>query len=220
MAVGKLQQARDFNPYEKGVTVEELQKIHRQLAKVLNQRMVRLENTKSPITGEAYTFGAYDLMTDYLEQQGKKGTDERGPRFTESLSAGGMSKAQLQKEIRKMQRFESFESSRVGGMKAIEARRVKTFTEPSDESTKKPISKKTVTTKDFYDFLNSKTFDEISKSISSDTLVEEYDRAADRGLSREEIEKALNEYDEWTRKRDRKMSIKGIKRKLRSRKIK
>ena len=215
MAVRKLQQARDFNPYEKGVTVEELQKIHRQLAKVLNQRMVRLENTKSPITGEAYTFGAYDLMTDYLEQQGKKGTDERGPRFTESLSAGGMSKAELQKEIRKMQRFESFESSRVGGMKAIEARRVKSFTERSEEG-QTPISAQTVSSKDFYDFLNSKTYEELSRMVSSDVLVEEYDRAAQRGVSREKIEKALQEYVEKARK----VSIKGIRRKLRSRKIK
>lgn len=209
---GKLQQARDFNPYEKGVTVEELQKIHRQLAKVLNQRMVRLENTKSSITGEAYTFGAYDLMQDYLDRQGKKGDKLR---FTESLSAGGMSKAELQKEVRKMQRFESFESSRVGGMKAIEARRAKSFTERSEEG-QTPISAQTVSSKDFYDFLNSKTYEELSRMISSDVLVEEYDRAAQRGVSREKIEAALQEYVEKARK----VSIKGIRRKLRSRKIK
>lgn len=209
---GKLQQARDFNPYEKGVTVEELQKIHRQLAKVLNQRMVRLENTKSPITGEAYTFGAYDLMQDYLDQQGKKGDKLR---FTESLSAGGMSKAELQKEVRKMQRFESFESSRVGGMKAIEARRAKSFTERSEEG-QTPISAQTVSSKDFYDFLNSKTYEELSRMVSSDVLVEEYDRAAQRGVSREKIEAALQEYVEKARR----VSIKGIRRKLRSRKIK
>lgn len=212
MAAGKLQQARDFNPYEKGVTVEELQKIHRQLAKVLNQRMVRLENTKSSITGEAYTFGAYDLMQDYLDRQGKKGDKLR---FTESLSAGGMSKAELQKEIRKMQRFESFESSRVGGMKAIEARRAKSFTERSEEG-QTPISAQTVSSKDFYDFLNSKTYEELSRMVSSDVLVEEYDRAAQRGVSREKIEAALQEYVEKARK----VSIKGIRRKLRSRKIK
>ena len=209
---GKLQQARDFNPYEKGVTVEELQKIHRQLAKVLNQRMVRLENTKSPITGEAYTFGAYDLMQDYLDRQGKKGDKLR---FTESLSAGGMSKAELQKEVRKMQRFESFESSRVGGMKAIEARRAKSFTERSEEG-QTPISAQTVSSKDFYDFLNSKTYEELSRMVSSDVLVEEYDRAAQRGVSREKIEAALQEYVEKARK----VSIKGIRRKLRARKIK
>lgn len=209
---GKLQQARDFNPYEKGVTVEELQKIHRQLAKVLNQRMVRLENTKSPITGEAYTFGAYDLMQDYLDRQGKKGDKLR---FTESLSAGGMSKAELQKEVRKMQRFESFESSRVGGMKAIEARRAKSFTERSEEG-QTPISAQTVSSKDFYDFLNSKTYEELSRMVSSDVLVEEYDRAAQRGVSREKIEAALQDYVEKARK----VSIKGIRRKLRSRRIK
>ena len=209
---GRLQQARDFNPYEKGVTLEELQQVHRQLAKVLNQRMVRLENTKSPITGEAYTFGAYDLMQDYLDRQGKKGDKLR---FTESLSAGGMSKAELQKEIRKMQRFESFESSRVGGMKAIEARRAKSFTERSEEG-QTPISAQTVSSKDFYDFLNSKTYEELSRMVSSDVLVEEYDRAAQRGVSREKIEKALQEYVEKARK----VSIKGIRRKLRARKIK
>ena len=52
--------------------------------------------------------------------------------------------------------------------------------------------------------------------VSSDVLVEEYDRAAQRGVSREKIEKALQEYVDKARK----VSIKGIRRKLRSRKIK
>ena len=82
-----LQYARDFNPYAKDVTLEELQRVRRQLAKVMNQRMVRLEQNKSPITGESYTFGAYDIMRDYL------GAKDRN-RFSEVLKPATMTKSE------------------------------------------------------------------------------------------------------------------------------
>ena len=211
----RLQQARDFNPYAAGVTVEELQQVRRQLSKVMNQRMKRLEDATSPITGEKYTYGAYDIMQDYLKKEGRTGKAE-GLRFSETLSAGGKSKAQLQKEIRILQGFEDMPSSRVAGQRAIEKKRIETFINPDPKKTKrKGLHESIVSDKDFYDFLNSSTFEELSRSISSDIIVEEYDKAADRGVSREKIEEALEEY---MQKADQ-LSITGIRRKLRSRKL-
>lgn len=176
----RLQTARDFDPYGKGVTIEDLRKIRRQLAKVMNQRMVRLEQAKSPVTGEGYTFGSYDKMQDYLTAQGKapiKGTDIR--RFSEVLDPG-MSKRQLQKEIRALQGFEEQVSSRVAGMKQIERQRIKTMTEAG-------LDPKTARSKDFYDFLNSKTYEELLKSFTSEDIIEEYDRNIRLKRSSEEI---------------------------------
>lgn len=200
MARTNLNYARNFNPYAKDVTIEELARVRRQLAKVMNQRMVRLEQNKSPITGEAYTFGAYDIMRDYL------GGKDRN-RFSEVLNPKNMSKSDIQKEIRVLQGFEDMKSSRVGGMREIERARIKAFTEGRDGSA---ISEEVVKSKDFYDFLNSSTYEELSRSFDSETLIEEYSKAADRGASKKQIVKALSDYSKTAKK----ASIKGIQKKL------
>ena len=194
----RLQYAREFNPYAKDVTLEELQSVRRQLAKVMNQRMVRLEQTKSDITGESYTFGAYDIMSDYLS-----GKDRN--RFSEVLKPSNMTKSDIQKEIRALQGFEEMKSSRVGGMKEIERARIKTFT-GGDMN----ISEEVVKSKDFYDFLNSATYEELTRSFDSETLIEEYSKAAERGATKKQIVKALNDYS----KRSKRVSVKGIQKQL------
>ena len=201
----RLQQAREFDPYGKGVKVEDLRKIRRQLSKVMNQRMVRIENTKSEITGEAYTFGSYDKMQDYLEKQGRapiKGKDVR--RFSEVLDPG-MSRRQLQKEIRELQTFEQHISSRVAGMKEIEKKRLKTF-----EGT--GLDSKTVRNKDFYDFLNSKTYEQLLKSFTSEDIVEEYDKKVMKeGKNTEDIAEAFQEYLD---KEEGRISLKSLRKSL------
>ena len=207
MPRNNLQYARDFNPYAKEVTLEELQKVRRQLAKVMNQRMVRLENTKSPITGESYTFGAYDVMRDYL------GNRDRN-RFSEVLKPSDMSKSDIQKEIRVLQGFEDMKSSRVAGMHEIERARIKTLTEGTES--RKGVSKEVVSNKEFYDFLNSATYEELTKSFDSETLIEEYSKAAERGATKRQIVRALNKYT----RESKRMSIKGVQKQLGAIKIK
>lgn len=176
--------------------MEELTTYRRQLAKVLNQRMVRLEQNVSPISGEAYTFGAYEQMSDYLKAQGRN-------RFSEVLNPKGYTKADLKKEIRVMQGFEAKASSQISGMHAIEKKRIQTLESQG-------ISKEIATNKEFYDFLNSQTFNELSQSFNSDDVRDEYVRAAERGLTSKQIVKALTEYKE---KSDR-MSLKGMRKSL------
>lgn len=213
----RLQYARDFNPYAKGVTVDELLKVRRQLAKVMNQRIVRLRDTKSPITGESYTFGAYDLMSDYLKDRDRN-------RFSEVLkpqeyidkNTGKIQVAKIKQEIRALQGFEELKSSRVGGMHEIEAARVATFMTAKREDgviARAALNEETVTSKDFYDFLNSKTYTEITEKIDSDKLVEEYDRTIGIGATKEQIVSALNDYVNNLKPRQR-ISVKGIQRAL------
>lgn len=187
--------ARSFDPYAKDVTREELQQIRRQLAKVMNQRMVRLEQAKSPVTGEAYTFGTYDKMRDYLDAQGRN-------RFSE-VKDNKMTTAQLKKEIRVLQGFEETPSSRVAGMRKIERKRISAFKD-------KGLDPSVVSNKDFYDFLNGQTFERLSRIIDSERIVEEYNRAAKEGASMEDIVGALDEY----LSKAKRVSVKGIRRKL------
>lgn len=200
----RLQAARDFDPYAKGVTMDELKRIRRQLAKVMNQRQVRLENATSPVTGEAYTFGAYEKMQDYLTKQGRapiKGTEKR--RFAEALDPG-MSRRQLQKEIRVLQGFEDMASSRIAGMKSIEKKRQETFkAEGLDPSTYK--------SKDFYDFLNSETYNELLKTFTSEDIIEEYDKRALRNRREKKSSDIAEEFQKYLDKGER-MSLKGLRR--------
>lgn len=213
-----LQYARDFDPYERGVSMDELLKVRRQLAKVMNQRMVRLEQTKSPITGESYDFGAYDLMEDYLEKQGRRRFSEvLKPKKTGDDGTRPWSKREIQSEILRLQRFEAMKSSRVAGMREIEQKRIATFTSATAGNTK-ALDEAVVTTKDFYDFLNSSTFEEITRTFDSEKLVEEYNRYAKRGLSKDDIVDALNTYVQNLAEGE-KISVKGIKRELKAKTV-
>lgn len=219
----RLEYARSFDPYAKGNSLDELLRVRRQLAKVMNQRMVRLENTTSNVTGEAYTFGAYDLMQDYLKKQGRPTKDGRA-RFSEieipmtqikEMAKEGKSVEEIeqalirqtQKEIRVLQGFEDLKSSQISGMKDIERQRKATFMSATD--TRAALHEEVVSNKDFYDFLNSATYKEIVESFDSETLIEEYDKAASRGATPEQIIGALDKYVSEQRMGEE-LSIKGL----------
>ena len=196
MPRGNMEYARSFNPYARGVDIEELQRVRRQLAKVMNRRMQRLEQAKSPVTGEAYTFGAYEKMSGYLQEHDRK-------RFSETLKANGMTAQELRREIRVLQGFEEMPSSTPGGMSRIESKRIKTLAEQG-------VSLKVAGSKSFYDFLNSKTFKEASQRFDSSDVRDAYARAADQGIPSSRIMKALDRYITQTKR----SSLKGLKKAL------
>lgn len=196
-----LQAARSFDPYAKDVTREELLQIRRQLAKVMNQRMVRLENARSPVTGEDYTFGSYDKMQDYLEKAGRQKMADRegGLRFAETLNVD-MSNRQLIKEIKALQGYSGHISSTVAGMHKIEKKRQETFEA-------KGLDPKVVSSKDFYDFLNTQTFDRIANILNSDMVNEEVNRVAKEGAPMDQIIDAIDKYLDTAED----VSVKGLR---------
>ena len=71
-------------------------------------------------------------------------------------------------------------------MHAIEKQREKTFIE-------KGLSKDIVKSRDFYDFMNSNTWDSLSKILDSDRVNTEYNRVAGSGLPPAKIEQAMSD---------------------------
>ena len=58
-----------FNPWSLKHTRAELEAEHRRLAKRSNQRMVRLERSKTKVTNEPMTFGAYEKFQNYFKRK-------------------------------------------------------------------------------------------------------------------------------------------------------
>lgn len=168
--------------YRESRSVEEFQQIRRALAKQANQRMVRLERGRSKITGESFAeFGAIIDAKDYLERQGRR-------RFAEQLKFTN-DVQQLRREITILQGFLSRKSSTVKGMNEIERKRLRAFEE------KGLIF---ANTKEFFDFLNSQTFNSlVASGFSSETIIEAWDNARERGDANKvltNMEKALDAF--------------------------
>lgn len=196
--------------HKKNVSTSELQKVHRSLAKRSNQRLVRLENAVSKVTGETYdSFGAGDIAKEYLKAKGTKGK----LRFSESLGnkKTDINRVELLKDISAMQKFLTSKSSTVQGQKDIEKKRLKTFSAPvydvEGELVRNPIQ--SATNKEFYDFLTSETYKEATKNFNSETIVEAYDLARTLGKTHNEIIDAFVEYS-----KTQNQTVKGLRQTL------
>lgn len=176
--------------YRKSYNVKDLQAVRRKLAKRANQRMVRLERATSNITGEKYTFGAYDVAQEYL---GSK------RRFSENLNhLTDINK--LRREVSVLQGFLNSKTSTVQGIREMEQKRISTW-EKGEWGMKwkmsgirnKPI--KFASTKEFYDFLNSGILQDMTAAgFTSDQAVESYEAAMQaEARPEEEIREVISE---------------------------
>lgn len=180
--MAKTSELLELDVWRRSWSTSELQAMRRQLAKVANQRMVRLERSRSSVTGEALTFGAYEKATEYLNRQDRN-------RFSEVLGFKKNTNA-LKHEINVLQQFLSMKSSTVSGQKEIEARRIETFAKAGVEFQ---------TTKEFYDFLNSNDFKQLVNSgFTSEQIIDIYQEHR-KSTSAEESVNALNEALEFFR---------------------
>lgn len=188
----------ELNFYSSSVSVETLEIVRRRLAKRANQRMVRLERSKSPISGEAYHIGAYDVAQDYLRTRNRK--DAENLRFSEKLSQRQQGETdkeyryKILEDIANMQTFLTSKSSTVKGNKSIEAARVASFE-------KMGISRETASSKSFYNFMTSKAYKYLNEqAIDSDRLQEIFDYYVDndkRGMTAKDFQQVADEYHDW-----------------------
>lgn len=203
-------QRKDYGSWEvwkKSYTTTQLAERRAQLARAVNSRLRRLETSKSYITGHGYSeYSQFDNIYGYLESHGKR-------RFSESKSYGQhMSKVSLKQEISMLEEFLSMKSSTVGGIRSIEEKRVDTFIS-------KGVPESIATDVNFWQFLNSQTFEYLSDvSLNSEDIVEFFETGADEGLSVEEIITAFEEHKNhvssgWKGMRERLRTKGAMKRK-------
>lgn len=196
--------------HEKNTSISDLAKVHRALAKRTNQRLVRLERSASMVTGEKYdTYGAGEIAKKYLAEKNRTRFSEfskrKGqiilPKELQELDKGAQ-RNRLIKDINEMQKFLLSKSSTVSGQRAIEKKRIKTFEKAKyseDGLERKALSVETATNKQFYDFLKSQTFSDLTNvnKFDSNTIVEIYDEARTvLDMPLDDIEKAFAEYSE------------------------
>jgi hypothetical protein len=179
--------------------IKDLESFRRSLAKVANNRLRALEKNNMD-------YYAYDVAADYLRTQGKKGK----MRFQESKKP--MDQLATRREIQLLQNFLSMPSSTVAGQKRIEAKRIETFGNWKPKGAKGKNIKgidlsKQAGTKIFYEFLNSKAFENLRKFYSSEQIFRAYkDGNVGGSKSQKKIQDAMMDYV----KNERKPSVKGL----------
>lgn len=163
--------------YGNQYSTAQLQEIRRKLAKRANNSLRDLSRNSSPITGEVYnSYGAAVDALDYLKARNRR-------YFSESLTLTE-NRTVLKAEIQRLQYFLTRPSHTVKGQREIEQKRIDTFE-------KKGIH--FASSKEFYQFLNSGTFQSLRKlQYSSEQLIEDYERAREQGITNDQVMEKLS----------------------------
>ena len=167
--------------YGNQYSTAQLQEIRLKLAKRANNSLRDLARNSSPITGEVYnSYGAAVDALDYLKARNRR-------YFSESLTLTE-NRTVLKAEIQRLQYFLTRPSHTVKGQREIEQKRIATFE-------KKGIH--FASSKEFYQFLSSETFQSLRKlQYSSEQLIEDYERAREQGMTNDQVmEKLSNALD-------------------------
>lgn len=170
-------QALTADVYGNNYSTAQLQEIRRKLAKRANNSLRDLARNSSPITGEVYnSYGAAVDALDYLKARNRR-------YFSESLTLTE-NRTVLKAEIQRLQYFLTRPSHTVKGQREIEQKRIETFE-------KKGIH--FASSKEFYQFLNSGTFQSLRKlQYSSEQLIEDYERAREQGMTNDQVMEKLS----------------------------
>lgn len=145
---------------------------YRKIAKTANSRLSALEKSDR-------AFWAYDMATLFTNRAYGKN------RF--KYSPAKMSDKGLETATKEIERFLSSASSTVRGSKAIDKKIVNTFREKHDFS----ISDE----REFFNFLSSEEYKNlVGKNISSEFLIDFYDRSTEEGNSYDDILDALDRF--------------------------
>lgn len=171
-------QALTADVYGEQYSTTQLQDMRRRLAKRANNSLRDLSRNSSPITGEVYnSYGAAVDALDYLKKRNRR-------YFSESLNLT-KNRTVLKAEIQRLQYFLTRPSHTVKGQREIEQKRMSTFEAKGIHF---------AGNKEFYQFLNSGTFQNLRKSqYSSEQLVEDYERAREKGLTHDQVMERLED---------------------------
>lgn len=195
------------------LSVAELQLIRKTLAKRANQRLVRLERATSTVTGESYAgYGAAEIAYDYLKGT-KKFKEDQPLRYTESFGYSADTSF-IKKEILSLQKFLTSKSSTVKGQREIEQKRIKTFSS-GDWGTGGHNPFEAASNKEFFDFLNSDTLENlVGSGLTSEDIVDVYVRAVDTIDKHDEVMSKLAQALEDFQSQKTKVSVKALENKV------
>ena len=159
---------------EKGYDMNELIKIRKRLAKVANQRLRTIEEIGKT---DAYV---YSQTMVYLIGEGRM-------RFIESNKMTTLK--EMKRELEELNAFLKAKTSTVGGIRKFERQTAEVFREKYGLQLKNPES--------FSKFLSSESFKHLTEDniVSSEFLIEFYDRAVENGVSETDIYASLEEYE-------------------------
>lgn len=183
MALFKRREYGTWDVFRKSYTRPELESRRASLAKVANSRIRSLERAKSAITQKSFYAGTqFDTVKDYLHQH-----SAGGRRFSESRNYKKSDFA-LKQEIYLLEEFLKMQSSTVGGSRRRENKILQKFEE-------KGLSSDILSTPEFWRFLGSETFNNLSsETADSEDIIDIIDRASDDGMSIDDI---INTFDQW-----------------------
>lgn len=168
MAKGHVFERKDYgkwNVWRNSYGRNELMQRRARLAKVANSRLLNLERSKSYITDSILIEASqFDTTLEYLESRGLR-------RFSESKTKK-MGEYELRHEITLLENFLDMKTSTVTGYRDVERKRVNKFIS-------KGVPESIARSKEFYDFLNSETFETLTYgAIDSNDIVDDIGKYA------------------------------------------
>lgn len=179
--------------YHSSISFEQLQAVHRVLAKRTNTRIRRLKTAKMT-TKEGFLIdvAAGKFITSALEEQGRRFFSESKTYLGKEKQGSLAERRQtILSEIGEMQRFLTMKSSTPGGWSAIEKKRIATFTGKGlGEAAKDP---------EFYKFLNSMTYENLMKWADSGQVQKLWQL---KELQIKDSDKVQELFEEYSKKKD------------------
>lgn len=163
MAKGHVFERKDYGKWDvwrNSYGQNELMQRRARLAKVANSRLLNLERSKSYITDSSLIEASqFDTTLEYLESRGLR-------RFSESKTKK-MGEYELRHEITLLENFLDMKTSTVTGYRDVERKRVNKFIS-------KGVPEAVAKSKEFYDFLNSETFETLTyAALDSDDIIDD-----------------------------------------------
>ena len=131
-------------------------------AKRVNQQMRRMEKQ-----------GLYTYAMREIDEFLKRTNNKR-------LSTGKLTGSRLNAQLEMLERFDKYETSTIRGTKEV-------FNRIFDNLENNGVNTKNINKNDFMQFLYSKQFQQLRKTIDSNVLLEDYANAQEQGFSVNEI---------------------------------
>ena len=179
--------------YHSSISFEQLQAVHRVLAKRTNTRIRRLKTARMT-TKEGFLIevGAGKFITSALEERGRAFFSESKTYLGKEKQGSLAERRQtILSEIGEMQRFLTMKSSTPGGWNAIEKKRIATFSAMGlGEAARNP---------EFYNFLNSMTYSNLMQWADSGRIQKLWQL---KELQIKDADKVQELFEEYSKKPD------------------